>query len=317
MRLAAKIFFILSAAFMASTAYAEEVLIITWQGKLPSELSFEKKLKELRPNVKFSYIDAKRKKGNLAQALRSVDLNKVNLVYSFGTTGTKLVKTFLDGKKPLVFNVVSTPVISGIAKSVEKPGGNLTGAKLLIDFKTQINVMTKLKDIKTMALWYDPREKQGEALLTQAVKYAEESGIKVNRTRVIPDAADFDTRIVNAVEEAKKYDVIFILGGSSVHQNARKIFSKIDPSMFVMTNSTYYALQGATVALSADFAERGQVVAEQAHKILGGASAGDIPVSLVTKKNVVLFVNKSRFAQAGLKNLDKLDVKVKYIKQLY
>ncbi len=291
--------------------------MVLWQGKLSSELAFEKRLKELRPDVKFKYIDARREKTELATNLRQFDLNSVDLVYSFGTTCTQLVKKFLAGRKPHVFNIVSTPVISGIADSIDRPGNNLTGAKLLLDLKSQMEIMLQLKDISSVLFLYDPRETQSGTLLSQAADFVKRNGISFKSVRIIPDASIFNAQMEAAAKEALKYDAVFVLAGSSIHQNARKIFSKIDPSVFVMTASKHFALQGATVAISADFVERGKIAAEYAHKILDGAVAGDIPVSLVMKENVVLFINKDKADKAALKNLDKLDVEVQYIKQLY
>ncbi len=88
---------------------AAEVLVVTWRGKTDAENGFEERLKKLKPGVNFKYIDANRKKGDLAKALRGFDFSSVDLVYSFGTTGSKMVKEILKSQKPQIFNIVSAP----------------------------------------------------------------------------------------------------------------------------------------------------------------------------------------------------------------
>lgn len=292
---------------VSSTAVqAEEVLVITWRGKTDGELGFENKLKELRPGVKFKYVDANRKKAQLAKALREIDFSKVNLVYSFGTTSTKLIKGYIKETKPLVFNMVSTPVLSKVAKSIEKPGNNLTGAKLLVDIDTQFEILLKLKKIKTLGLWFDPREKNTPALLKKVKSLGGKHNIKVVDYRVIPDADNFDELVEKASKEAKKLDAVYIAAHSSYVSKAKQLLGKFDSSVLVVGALNKYIGKGATIAVAADYKERGEAVAELANKILSGQKAGELPISVLTSKTALLYVDKKRAESAGLKELKKL-----------
>ncbi len=294
-------------------AQAAEVLVVTWAGKFPSEKAFEAHLKKLRPDVKFKYIDAGRKKSTLAQKLRGYDMSSVDLVYTFGTTGAKVVKEFLKGQKPHVFNIVSAPVPSKIANSIMKPGNNITGARLLADLNDQFEVLGKLRDYKSLAVWFDPREKQNSVLLPQIKKIVEARGAKLSQFRMVPGSNDFDSFLSEASKKANEHDALYIIGGASFHKLKKKLHEQLDPKLLVMSVTKPFVDGGSTIALGASLVERGQAAAEQANKILGGQAAGDIPVSLVTKKNAILFVNKQKMASAGLKGLDQLGVKVVYV----
>ncbi len=310
------IYAVLWALLPATAVQAKNVLVVTWQGKLPSEKSFEKRLKELQPDVKFHNIDAQRSKTILANLLRKTDLKQYDLVYSFGTTCSKIVKQFLQGKRPHLFNIVSAPVLSGIVENLEKPGNNTTGAKLLISTATQIELMVKLKKIKKLVAWFDPREKQNKSLLQETHDITEKLGIELKTFRIIPDAANFNALLTNASTEANKSDALILLGGSSFHQNAKKLHSKLSPSLFVIAGSKYFVLNGSTVALAADFEERGAIVAEQGHKILNGANAGELPVSLVTMRNATLFVNKDTIQNTDVNIFKAQNVDIKMINQI-
>ncbi|MGH1350528.1 MAG: ABC transporter substrate binding protein [Methyloligellaceae bacterium] len=297
----------------AVSLQAAEVLVVTWAGKFPSEVAFEKRLKELKPGVKFRYIDAERNKSVLAKKLRELDLNSVDLVYTFGTTGAKIVKQYLNGKKPHVFNVVSAPVLSRVATSIEKPGNNITGARLLSDLNEQFEILGKLRDYKSIAIWFDPREKQNGVLLPQIKKIVKKKGASISLFRMVPGQDGFDAFLKDASTKTNKLDALYIIGGASFHKLQKKLHEHLEPSLLVMGVTKPFVAGGSTIALGASLVERGQAVAEQANKILGGTAAGDIPVSLVTKKNAILFVNKAKMASAGLKGLDTLGVKVEYV----
>ncbi|MGH1350902.1 MAG: ABC transporter substrate binding protein [Methyloligellaceae bacterium] len=293
------------------SAMAAEVLVVTWQGKLVSEEAFEVHLKTLVPDVKFTYLDAGRNKGKLAQGLRKVDLSKVDLVYSFGTTGTKIVQQFLKGKKPQVFNIVTAPKLSGIVDAIDKPGRNITGAQLLIDFQTQLSVLGKLKDYKKLGVWFDPREKQNAPVLKAIKAIAAAQGKEVVPIRIIPDSAQGQKMIDDGIAKANTMDALYMIASSSFSGRYAEMFKGLKPELLVMTTISSYVEHGSTIALGVEFEERGRAVAEQAAKILKGASAGDIPVSRVTPDKATLFVSRTKMRTAGLKNIDELGMMIK------
>ncbi len=295
---------------------AAEVLIVTWQGKLVSEQSFENHLKTLIPDVKFSYLDAGRDKGKLAQGLRKLDLSKIDLVYSFGTTGTKIVQQFLKGKKPQIFNIVTAPKLSGIVDSIEKPGRNITGAKLLVDLKTQLEILGKLKNFKKLGVWFDPREKQNAPVLKALKAIATSQGKEIVPIRIIPDSAQGQKMIDDGIAKANTMDALYLIASSSTGQKSAEMFAGLKPDLLVMSTISSYVEHGSTVAIGVEWEERSRSVAEQAAKILKGANPGDIPVSLVTPDKATLYVNRTKMRKAGLDNLDKLGMIIKLHSQI-
>ena len=289
---------------------AEEVLVVTWRGKTDAEKGFEDKLKQLRPSVKFQYIDAKRNKGELAKQLRGYDFSKVNLVYSFGTTGTKMTKKALGGQVPHVFNIVSAPVKSKIVASFDKPGGNITGVRHIVDVKTQYEIMKKIKDIKTIGVWFDPREKNTVALKDTLTEIAKKDGKTVKGIRVIPDAPNFLDMVDAASKEAKTVDVLYVPSSSGYIAKAKELFSKLDKSVVVFGAINKFVGKGATVSLAASYSERGSAAAELANEILGGKKAGNLPVNVVTSATARLYVDKKHASVSKLKDLSKLGIDV-------
>ncbi len=305
-----KILFVLSMIFVSTPLHAAEVLMVLWQGRTSAETGFEERLKALQPGITFKYIDAKRKKSDLAKALRKYDFSTTDLVYSFGTTGTKLVKEFLKGKKPHVFNMVSAPVRSKIANTIEKPGNNLTGAKLLVDLDTQFEVLQKMKDIKSVGVWFDPREKQMGAVIKNLSEIGKKRGFKVTPLRLIPDAKNIENLLKNVSVEANKQDALYVVATSSFSVIYDKMFKQLDPKLLVMGGVHRHVGFGATVALAASYKERGGAAAEQAHQILKGKKADDIPVNVVTSKTAFLYVDPNKAKSVGLKDLKSLGLNI-------
>ncbi len=292
---------------------AEEILMLTWNGAMSPEVAFEKHLKKLRPSIKFKYVNAKRKKSLLAEQLRAMDLNKYNLIYSSGTSGTKIVKTFLNGSHPILFNIVTDPVSSKIAKSIKKPGKNITGAQMAVDIADQFAIITKLKKIKNLSLWYDPREKHTYTILQKIEKITKKKGIRLHLFRLIPDAKNFDQKLRAASEKTNSQDALYVISSYSFYTNAKKIHEYLSPDLLIINSLKRYVQLGTTVAVAADLTERSIAAAEQANKILNGTPISKIPVDVVKKENILLYVNKNKINQAGLTDLKTLGVNVQYI----
>ncbi len=289
---------------------AAEVLMVTWRGKTDTDIAFMSRLKKLHPGVKFHFLDADRQKNRLGKLLRDFNMSKIDLVYSYGTTGTTLVKSFLRGTKPLVFNIVSSPVKSRIANSAMKPGNNLTGARLLVDIKTQLNLLARIKKYKTIGIWFDPREKQTKVLVDQMAEVLKEQKKEIHLFRIIPDSGNFDETLKKVSSKTNKLDVLYVPGISSYVKHSKKLFSQLDPKLLVVGGISKFVGVGATVAIAASYKERGRAAAELANKVLSGQPAGEIPISLVTTKSAFLYVDKKLSKTSGLEDLSKLGMNI-------
>ncbi len=313
--------FIIAITFLAAIlitgyqAFAAEVVMIKWLDKSILDQEFESRLKQLSPDVKIRYIKSHRDKKLLLKELKYFDFSNIDLVYSFGTTCTKIVKEHLKGRTPHVFNAVSTPVLSGIANSIAKPGGNLTGARLLVGIEDQIDLLTKLKKIKTLAVWFDPRERQSVDVLKKLVKISKQKNITITPFRIIPDAKIFDKMLITASAASNKLDALYFVTSASFHLNYKKLHSKLSPSLLVMGGIRNYVENGSTIALGPDVTERSRTLAAMASQILSGTRPNDIPISQVTSKNAILFANKEKLKSAGVQGVQALNIKTIYIEK--
>ncbi len=291
-------------------AQSAEVLMIHWFENTEADVIFEEELVKLRPGVKIRRINAKRDKKLLKALLKTQDFSKIDLIHTMGTDGTRIVKDYIRGGKPIVFDAVSTPVLSGIVKSVKKPGGNMTGARMLIDLETQIGVLSDITNLKTLGVWYDPREHQSQVVLLKIKKIADKKGIKLKPFRIIPDAAMFEKMVKSAVKHAGSIDALYFVASSSFHLNYKKLHKYVPESLVTMGVLREYVEHGSTFAIGPDPREMVKKVVWRADKILNGANAGDLPIALLTKKNALLYVNKKKANPDRISKLKTLGMKV-------
>ncbi len=293
---------------------ASEIQIISWNDKKSAaETIFETALKKVLPDVKVSYVFANRDKGKLATGIRNTDYSKIDLVISGGTTTTKLVKTYLMSKKPLMFHMVSSPVLSKIVDSMEKPGHNITGVSSIIDLKTQLDILTKLKKIKSLGVMFDPREKQNPVILSKIKEFSKSAGIEIKSLRVIPDAGNFEQLMNEALAKSANLDAIYIIPNASYALNMKNIADKFSNKTLIMAYGQEFAKHGVSVAIDSD--PRGMIKSaiETTIKILKGTPTDQIPVSSIKKEDMFLAVNKSKTDQEVLNNLNILGIKIRMV----
>jgi putative ABC transport system substrate-binding protein len=123
-------------ALITGTTFAADqkhIQLITWRGMTSAEQGFLSRLAEHGLQAKYDHFDAGRSETKLAGFLRAnrSELEKRDLIYTFGTTATLTVKNFDMVGIPTVFNIVSDPIGSGITLSMEMPTGGITGQNCL------------------------------------------------------------------------------------------------------------------------------------------------------------------------------------------
>ncbi len=304
-------FFIALAIIVSSLpAKAVDVLVVTWRGKTEAETGFETRLKQLQPDAKFQYIDAGKNRESLTKDIKNFNFSEIDLVYTFGTTSSQIVKRQLRGQKPQVFNIVSSPRSAGIVRSMKRPGKAITGAHHGVFLDIQIDVLAKIKEFKTIGVLVDPTDRRTSRVYNEVRNDVKKLGKKTHQIQLRADSSKFEQNLAKAVEAASKVDVIYIPGSSAYLDKATEILEALPPSSFIVGGVPNYIGKGATIAFSANYKERGESVAELAHKILTGTSTNKLPVSTVAPDNAQLLIDKKQEAANTLQNLGDLEIEV-------
>jgi putative ABC transport system substrate-binding protein len=70
-----------------------------------------------------------------------------------------MTKFFIHNKVPQVFNIVASPVETGIVQSMRKRGGNISGVTHIVPVSAQIEAAFKVIQFNRLGLFFNPREK--------------------------------------------------------------------------------------------------------------------------------------------------------------
>jgi putative ABC transport system substrate-binding protein len=231
-------------------------------------------------------------------AARSLERDKVDLIYSVSTSVTTEVKRATT-QVPIVFAVGSDPVVAGLVESFAQPGGRLTGV-----FNQQGNTVAKrleilkamLPELRKVVTFYDP----GNASAVASAKVAREAARQLK--------IEIIERHVASVEELRRgvlalkpqeVDAFFYINDVMVSSQAQFIIdtarAKKLPTMFSFPS---LVAQGALAGYGEGYHEFGRLSAKYVQRILTGTSPKNLPVESLSR--VALAVNLRTAREIGV-----------------
>ena len=130
----------------------------------------------------------------LEPAAKTLEQEKVDLIYSLSTSITLAVKR-ATARVPIVFYAGTDPVVVGLVKSYARPGGRLTGVHSLtteLDAKRLQILKEMLPKLRRVAAFYDP----GNRAAQESAKSVREAALQL-RIEVVE-------RHVRSIEELRR-----------------------------------------------------------------------------------------------------------------
>jgi putative ABC transport system substrate-binding protein len=201
---------------------------------------------------------------------------------------------------PIVTIVSGDPVADGLARSLAKPGGNLTGvsyyateltAKRLEFLKKLMPAITTVGVLANPEVSYLPFE-------ADTRRAAEQLGLGL-KIREVSAAAALESAF--ATMKADGVQAVFVLPDLMLAWESDRIAAlALKYRLPCMAWGGWYAQEGCLMAYSADYDEMDRRLAFYVDRILKGARPGDLPIEQPTKFK--LWVN--------LKTAKALDVEV-------
>ena len=234
----------------------------------------------------------------VGEAARSLEHEKVKLIYTLGTSVTAVVKRATT-EVPIVFAAGSNPVGAGLVESFARPGGRITGVHYSSSELTakRLEILKAiLPELRRVVTFYNPRNE----FALQGAKAAREAGRQLN--------IEIVERQVASVEElgpsmkalkAQDAEAYFYVVDAMVLSQAQFIIdtarAKKLPTMF---GDYGLVKQGALVAYGVSYYEVGRLSAKYVHRILTGTSPQDLPVESFSR--VGLAVNARTARELGV-----------------
>ncbi len=211
---------------------------------------------------------------------QTIEIDKVralkpDIIVSVGSAATQVAKDNFT-RIPIIFSAVKYPVISGFAESVDRPGGNMTGASLDIPVDIQFRYLSQIiPKLKRVGVLYTTNTSK---LIAPARVIAGNMGIElvaiqIATQRDLPRALDSlasSTQALWSVADQNLFDpqtTKFIL------------LNSLRMGLPFMGFSRHVVESGALFALDFDYKAIGRQAGQIASQVLEGATPGNIPIT--------------------------------------
>ena len=240
-------------------------------------------------NAFYEYFDTKGSKTEGKKKTEEFLIKGFDLIYVIGIAPARAAKEATQGKRiPIVFSAVSNPVETGIVKTLQSPGDNITGITPANEEATakRVEILKEIKpDLKRIIFPYnDP--------LTNGLENVKKAAQDLKIELVLKYAADFE-ELDSFLDsfDFQKDDALLGADDSVLAGRVEKLIEiqKEKKIPLAGTNSADVK-SGALISYGADYFLLGQQAAVISAKILKGADPASFPVEFPEKFE--LSVNK-------------------------
>jgi putative ABC transport system substrate-binding protein len=249
-------------------------------------------LKELGSEEGKQYVlDIRDVKGDpkaLGPAARTLEQEKVDLIYSLSTSITLAVKR-ATASVPIVFYVGTDPVVVGLVKSYAKPSGRLTGVHSLtteLDAKRIQILKEMLPKLRRAAAFYDPGNRAAEESAKSVREATRQLRIEVVERHV---RSVEDLRVGLRALKPGEVDALAHVADAMVTSQARLVLNAARAKKLpAMSFERSFVTEGGLVSYGVNFHAVGQQCAKYVYRVLSGTSPADLPVERTDRFELVI-----------------------------
>ncbi len=249
-----------------------------------------------KDNIVFTYYDLEKNEKNSLLLLKRIKRKKPDLIISFGTKASKILKKKIKNI-PVVFSMVLNPVESGLVNKIISPEGNFIGASMNVLPESQFKLLKEvLPWVQKVGVIYDSK-KTGDTITT-ALPSAKKYDLELIRKDVF-SPKEVPLAINRMI---KKIDVLWLIADTTVisYQSLQYILKiALKAKVPVIAQANYVVEMGALIGLECNYKDIGMQSGELVCKIL----EGEKPVNLQTTvpRKTLLLINLKVARALGLK----------------
>ncbi len=242
---------------------------------------FQDYMKDNGVEVEFSVHNAQANVATANQIALQIMGEKPDMILAIATPSSQacaqaLKKSPQMQNTPLLFSAVTDPVVAGLVKDMNKPGGNITGVSDLIPVdKHMENLKLFIPNMKKLGIIYN----SGEANSKKLVELVKEQGKKLG-FEVVDATVSKTSEVYQAAKSlAGNVDAVFVPTDNTVvsaFESAVK--TCVDNKLPLFAADVNSVERGAVAAMGFDYYKHGRQTGAMAKRILDGAKPGDTPV---------------------------------------
>jgi len=271
------------------------VAMVLWRGMTDAELGFQQALSDFGYISHYTVINAGQNRVELATQLRTdlmPYLSDYDYIYSFGTTATQMVKVINHSTTPHIFNIVTDPVGAGIANSIESAGKNLSGVSHRIPLGFQIGNAQKIRKLRKVAFFFNPREKNSDLIRIELLEIARLRNFEVQEFRSPPVNHMLEDNLQQLIDDVHGFDAVYFPLDSYLVSEASLIGQSIrDVDILSIGALKEYVSEGVLLGLVPNYFNLGREAALILDRHMKGRALSNIPV--YTKTNPKILVNET------------------------
>ncbi|MBW2246799.1 MAG: ABC transporter substrate-binding protein [Deltaproteobacteria bacterium] len=231
-------------------------------------------------NLEIDYKNVEQDKELAMKTALDFVKKEVDLILTLGT-GSTLAALEATEKKPIpiVFSIVGDPKATGIIRTYEDSGRNITGVSMKVDVKEQFDMVKEvLPEMETLGIIYCTEMPQAVVTGKEATTAAVELGWKPLTVSVIKRDLPELENLLNSL--AKKVDSIYIPTDPIMNlpENLQTIIHISDKHKIPVVSVTKKDVEdGVLMAVHCDFYEIGRQAVDPMVQILSGVNVRTIP----------------------------------------
>lgn len=231
------------------------------------------------------------------------------LIYAIATPAAQAVAAKTT-TIPVVISAVTDPATSGLAKTNEKPGGNITGVSDLTPVEKQINLLKEiLPSAKKIAIMYCSAEDNSIFQANMAKDAAKKAGLDY------VEATVSDSNQIQQVTESLigKVDAIYIPTDNLLADGMATVTMVAnDNNLPCIVGESGMVSNGGLATIGIDYYKLGKRAGEMAVRILKGENPAEMAIEYQPEEECSITINETSAKQLGITipadMLDKAEV---------
>jgi putative ABC transport system substrate-binding protein len=242
-------------------------------------------------NLKFLYESAQGNPGTAAQIARQFVGDAPDVIVPISTPSAQAVVAATRD-----IPVVSDPVGAQLVKSMEKPGGNVTGLSDMLPVGEHLALIKEISpNAKSIGFIYNSAEANSASTLALLKAEAEKAGLKI-----VESVATKSAEVQGATRAlVGKADVIYVPTDNTIvsaFEAAAGVASEAKIPLYAADTDS--VARGAVAALGFNYFDVGKQTGAVVVRILKGEKPGDIPATVAVGTDLV--INKKAAEKAGV-----------------
>jgi putative ABC transport system substrate-binding protein len=249
-------------------------------------------------NIFIEYRFSKGSPKNISHLSAELIDKKVNLILTAGTAQAQAIRQ-ASTTIPIVLAISGDPVATGLAASLARPGGNITGLSMispeLSGKRLELLKEAAPKSSRVGVLW--DRTVPENKLDFETMQFsAGVIGLKLESLQV--GAAD-DLESAFSVATRNRLNALIVIGGGVLNREKTRVLAfEMRNRLPAMHEQLHFAESGGLMAYGVSIPEMFRRSAAYVDKIIRGAKPGELPVE--QPKKFELVINHKTAKEIGL-----------------